>query len=123
MLSSMDEQEQSRQQNRELREHKVLFHHRLQLLPKVARCGWVSEGMHSKEGWLGLHYAERIVELGGCEEIPNTKFYCFAVHTHDNGNPTKHPGAEEELELLKEQYNRGVGCSVAQEMTYFRMWM
>merc|ERR1712011_12495 len=42
-------------------------------------------------------------------EIPNTKFYCFAVHTHDNGNPTKHPGAEEELALLREQYNRGVG--------------
>merc|ERR1711983_562777 len=48
-------------------------------------------------------------ELVDIKEVPNTKFYCFTVYTQDNGNPMKHPGAQEELELLKEQYSKGVG--------------
>merc|ERR1712154_619904 len=42
-------------------------------------------------------------------EVPNTRFYCFAVHTQDTGRPNHHPGPEEELALLREQYSKGVG--------------
>merc|ERR1719414_2392301 len=103
MLSSMDEQEQSRQQNRELREHKVLFHHRLQLLPKVARCGWVSEGMHSKEGWLGLHHAKRIVELSGCEGDPKHQVLLLCC---------AHPRQRKSHQTSRSRGGAGTGCLV-----------
>jgi len=53
--------------------------------------------------------SEETLKLVDVKEIPNTRFYCFAVHTQDNGRPNHHPGPEEEVALLKEQYSRGLG--------------
>merc|ERR1712241_377685 len=74
--------------------------------PGVAGC---LKGCIPKKGSWDCTMPKEFLNLVDIKEIPNTRFYCFAVHTHDNGNPTHHPGAVEELELLKEQYNRGVG--------------
>merc|ERR1712088_346318 len=43
------------------------------------------------------------------KEVPNTRFYCFAVHTQETWGPNHHPGPEEEVALLREQYSRGLG--------------
>jgi len=53
--------------------------------------------------------SEDVLKLVDVKEVPNTRFYCFAVHTQDTGRPNHHPGPEEELALLREQYNKKVG--------------
>merc|ERR1711860_308922 len=74
--------------------------------PGVAGC---LKGCDSKkEGW-DCTMPNEVLELVDVKEVPNTRFYCFTVHTQDNGNPSKHPGPQEELELLKQQYSKGVG--------------
>merc|ERR1740116_445904 len=62
----------------------------------------------SKNKW-DCTMPEAVLELVDIKEVPNTRFYCFAVHTQDSGRPNHHPGPEEELALLREQFNRGVG--------------
>jgi len=74
--------------------------------PGVAGC---LKGCNPKKGGWDCTQPKEVLNLVDVKEIPNTRFYCFTVYTKDNGNPTKHPGAQEELELLKEQYNQGVG--------------
>jgi len=61
-----------------------------------------------KKGW-DCTMPNELLNLVDVKEIPNTRFYCFTVWTKDTGNPEKHPGSAEELELLKEQYEKGVG--------------
>jgi len=72
--------------------------------PGVAGC---LKGCNPKKG--GWDCTIEVLNLVDVKEIPNTRFYRFTVYTQDNGNPSKHPGAQEELELLKEQYTQGVG--------------
>merc|ERR1712012_802550 len=74
--------------------------------PGVAGC---LKGCDSKKSGWDCTMPDEVLELVDVKEVPNTRFYCFTVHTQDNGNPSKHPGPQEELELLKEQYTRGVG--------------
>merc|ERR1719384_1965074 len=74
--------------------------------PGVAGC---LKGCIPKKGGWDCTMPNEVMELVDVKEVPNTKFYCFTAYTQDNGNPSKHPGAKEELELLKEQYNKGVG--------------
>merc|ERR1712150_336634 len=54
-------------------------------------------------------FQKEVLNLVDIQEVPNTRFYCFAVHTQDTGRPDHHPGPEEEVALLREQYSRGVG--------------
>jgi len=61
-----------------------------------------------KSGW-DCTQPEEVLNLVDIKEVPNTRFYCFSAYVQDTGNPTKHPGAEEELALFREQYKRGVG--------------
>jgi len=61
-----------------------------------------------KPGW-DCTMPKEVLNLVDVKEIPNTRFYCFTVWTKDRGNPEKHPVAEEELALLKEQFEKGVG--------------
>jgi len=72
--------------------------------PGVAGC---LQGCH-KKGW-DCKMPNELLNLVDVKEIPNTRFYCFTVWTKDTGNPEKHPGSAEELELLKQQYEKGVG--------------
>merc|ERR1719429_509741 len=62
----------------------------------------------SKNKW-DCTMPEEVLELVDIKEVPNTRFYCFAVHTQDSGRPNHHPGPEEEIALLREQFNRGGG--------------
>jgi len=52
---------------------------------------------------------EATLQLVDVKEVPNTRFYCFAVHTQDSGRPNHHPGPEEEIALLRMQYERKLG--------------
>jgi len=74
--------------------------------PGVAGC---LKGCIPKKGGWDCTMPDAVLDLVDVKEVPNTRFYCFTVYTQDNGNPTKHPGAQEELELLKQQYSKGVG--------------
>jgi len=74
--------------------------------PGVAGC---LKGCNPKKGGWDCTMPNDVMEFVDVKEVPNTKFYCFTAYTQDNGNPSKHPGAQEELELLKEQYSKGVG--------------
>jgi len=51
--------------------------------------------------------AMRLVDVQA--EGLNTRFYCFAVYTQDNGHPNHFPGPAEELALLTEQAKQQVG--------------
>jgi len=74
--------------------------------PGVAGC---LKGCDPKKGGWDCTMPDEVLELVDVKEVPNTRFYCFAVHTQDSGRPNHHPGPEEELALLREQYNKGVG--------------
>merc|ERR1711860_321152 len=74
--------------------------------PGVAGC---LKGCDSKKAGWDCTMPNEVLELVDVKEVPNTRFYCFTVHTQDNGNPSKHPGPQEELALLKQQYSKGVG--------------
>merc|ERR1712150_28386 len=74
--------------------------------PGVAGC---LKGCDPKKGGWDCTMPDEVLELVDVKEVPNTRFYCFAVHTQDSGRPNHHPGPQEELALLREQYNRGVG--------------
>merc|ERR1719229_1938453 len=74
--------------------------------PGVAGC---LKGCASSKNKWDCTMPEEVLNLVDIKEVPNTRFYCFAVHTQESGRPNHHPGPEEELELLREQYTRGVG--------------
>merc|ERR1719323_2727359 len=74
--------------------------------PGVAGC---LKGCDKAKNKWDCTMSEQTMKLVDIKEVPNTRFYCFAVHTQDTGRPNHHPGPQEELALLREQFNRGVG--------------
>jgi len=74
--------------------------------PGIAGC---LKGCDPKNPGWDCTMPKEVLNLVDVKEVPNTRFYCFTVWTKDRGNPQKHPGAEEELALLKDQFQKGVG--------------
>jgi len=73
--------------------------------PGVAGC---LKGCDPKKGW-DCSQPNEVLKLVDVKEIPNTRFFCFAVYTQNTGRENHYPGPAEELALLREQYNQGVG--------------
>merc|ERR1719323_1500874 len=67
-------------------------------------AGCLKECDKDKNKW-DCTMSEQTMKLVDVKEVPNTRFYCFAVHTQDTGRPNHYPGAAEELAVLREQFN------------------